>query len=87
MNSGKPLISEDSALYLASVLNRIAASFDVSELTSEEAIEAWMFLNSLLERLGEGQKRVLLPLFHSLLDRLAVPPEDDEPEGNDGDLH
>ena len=81
MNRGKPLISEESASYLARVVNRAAESFDAAELSTEEAIEVWMLLNGLIDRLWRAHPRALVPLVHSLLDRLGIP-EEDEPEGS-----
>lgn len=86
MSRSRPLISEESASYLARVVNRAAASFDVAALSNEEAIEVWMLLNNLVDRLWRAHQPALLPLVHALLDRLGFPPED-EPEGTGGDLH
>ena len=87
MNGDNPLISEDSAIYLIRVINRVAVSFDAADLAPEEVIEIWMVLNNMIERLGEAHQETLLPLFHALLDRLGVPPENDDSEDNGGDLH
>ena len=50
MSRDTPLISPESALYLAQVVNRVAASFDVSELSAEEAIELYTLLDRPMDR-------------------------------------
>lgn len=81
MSRDTPLVSEESAGYLARIINRAAASFDVTALSPEEAIEAYMLLDRLTSTLWREHKQVLLPLYLSLLERLGLP-EDDEPDGS-----
>ena len=47
MSRNQPLISEESAHYLAKVVNRAAESFDVSALSTEEAVEVYTLLDRL----------------------------------------
>lgn len=86
MSRDNRLISEESAGYLARVINRAAASFEVAALSAEEAIEAYMLLDRLMGTLWREHKHVLFPLYRSLLERRGVP-EDDEPEDEDGSSH
>jgi hypothetical protein len=91
MSNDKPLISPESAGYLAQIINRVAASFDVAALSNEEAIEIYMLLDRLTETLWREHKRTLFLLYQAMLQRLGLPvddePDDDEPEGSGGDPH
>jgi hypothetical protein len=86
MSRNTPLVSEESAGYLARIINRAAASFDVAALSPEEAIEAYTLLDRLTDTLWREHKHVLLPLYQSILERRGVP-EDDEPEGSGSTSH
>ena len=93
MSRQKPLLSPESAVYLAQVINRVAASFEVAALSNEEAIELYTLLDRLTDTLWREHARVLVPLYRAMLQRLGVPldeePEDEEPEdeGSGGAPH
>lgn len=82
MSRAKPLISPESAVYLAQVINRVAASFEVAALSNEEAIELYMLLDRLTDTLWREHARVLVPLYRAMLQRLGVS-LDEEPEDED----
>ena len=85
MSRQSPLLSEQSAAYLARVVNRTAASFDVAALSAEEAVEFYMLCDRITDALWREHKQVLLPLYQSLLTRLGV--LEDDPQGTGGDSH
>ena len=92
MSRNEPLISEESARYLAKVINRAAESFDVSALSTEEAVEVYTLLDRLTQKLWDEHKRVLVSLYQSIFERRGLSQddeddEDDEPEDTGGDLH
>ena len=91
MSGDKPLISPESAVYLAQILNRVAASFDVAALSNEEVIEVYTLLDRLTGTLWREHKHVLFPLYQAILLRRGLlvddEPEDDEPDGSGGDPH
>ena len=76
----RPLIDEMSAAYLARVINRAAESFDVADLSAEEAVAAHMVLDRLTDALWREHKRVLFPLYQALITRLGL--SDDDPNGD-----
>lgn len=84
MSRDEPLISDESAVYLARVVNRAAMSFDVAALSGEEAMEVYMLFDRFMSMLWREHQGVLLPLFLSMLEHLDVS-ENDEPEGSGGD--
>ncbi|MCG8423156.1 MAG: hypothetical protein MJE77_35075 [Proteobacteria bacterium] len=89
MSRNQPLISEESAHYLAKVVNRAAESFDVSALSTEEAVEVFTLLDRLTQKLWDEHKRVLVSLYQSIFERrgLSEDDEDDEDEEDGSDLH
>jgi hypothetical protein len=91
MSSEKPLISPESAGYLAQVVNRVAASFDVAALSNEEVIELHTLLDRLTDALWREHKHLLFTLYQAILLRRGLlvddEPEDDEPDGSGGDPH
>jgi hypothetical protein len=89
MSRNTPLISNESAVFLAQIINRAAASFDIAALSAEEAIEAYTLLDRLTDALWREHRHVLLPLYRSILARQGMPDDDepDEPEGTGGATH
>jgi hypothetical protein len=90
MSRDKPLISPESAGYLARVVNRVAASFDVAALSAEEAVELYTLLDRLTGIIWSEHKQVLFPLYQSMLQRRGLLEDDepeDEPEGSGGYRH
>jgi hypothetical protein len=86
MSRDEPLVSAESAEYLARIINRAAASFDVAALSAEEAIEAYTLLDRVMDTLWQEHEQVLVPLYRSLLERRGVL-EDDEPEDSGSTSH
>jgi hypothetical protein len=84
MSDQKPLISPESAGYLAQVVNRVADSFDVAALSDEEAIELYLLLDRLSSALWEEHKRTLLPLFLGLMTSRTDWFEEDDSDDSDG---
>ena len=92
MSRNEPLISEESARYPAKVVNRAAEAFDVSALSTEEAVEVFTLLDQLTQKLWDEHKRVLVSLYQSIFERRGLSEddeddEDNEPEDTGGDLH
>lgn len=82
MSRDEPFISLESARYLAQVVNRIAASFDVAELSAEEVIELYTLLDRLTETLWREHKHTLLPFYQALTQRLGLLDDDDDEPGD-----
>lgn len=83
MSDDSSLINDRSAVCLAGVINR-AASFDVAALSTEEAIEVYTLLDHLMTALWREHGRALLPMYHSLLERLGVNIDGDDDDGASG---
>ena len=83
MSAEKPLSNEQSAGLLAEVISRVEA-FDVAALSPEEAIEVFALVDLLMTALWREHGHVLLPMYHSLLERLGVNIDGDDDDGADG---
>ena len=76
--------NEQSAGDLAGVIDRAAVLFDVAALSTEEAIEVYRLLDSLMDALWREHGQVLLPQYLSLLERLGVDVDVDDADDADG---
>ena len=83
MSDEKPLTNDRSEVCLAEVIERTAA-FDVAALSPEEAIEVFTLLDLLMTALWREHGHVLLPMYHSLLERLGVNIDGDVDDGAGG---
>ena len=87
MSDESPRTNDQSEVSLAEVLDRTAA-FDVTALSSEEAIEVFTLLDLLMAALWREHRQVLLPMFHALLERLGVNIDEYDDDGaDDGTSH
>ena len=85
MSGSNPLLSEMGASYLAMVVNRVAASFDVSALSTEEVVEICVLLDRFIAALTVDHREIILLLYVSLFKRFGPLPDDDDEPG--GSLH
>ena len=92
-NHNDPLISDVSAMYLVSVINRVAASFNVATLSSSEAVAVYILLDRLTDSLRQEHEQVILDLHEKLLSHLTTvdvtdsddPANENEDQGEDDD--
>jgi hypothetical protein len=76
----RPFLEEGDAAILAGFINRIAESFDVAELTTEEALLAYLLLDRAMGVLWDKYKRELIFVF-----KRTLAPLGDDDEGPDDD--
>ena len=69
--------------HLAKAVNRAAESFDVSALSTEEAVEVYTLLDRLTQKLWNEHKRVLVSLYQSILERRGLSQDDEDDEDDD----
>ena len=84
-----PLIDELSARYLATVINRLAESFDVTTLSADETAAIFLLLDRLFDSLWRAHSQVLLPFIEEWFARFgdAEDEETNEPNGSGGTTH
>ena len=75
--------NERSAGDPTGVVERAAVLFDVAALSTEEAIEVYKLLDSLMDALWREHGPVLLPMYYALLERLGVDVDGDDEDGAD----
>lgn len=79
MNREAPYINQDNVGILAQLTNRLVASFDVTELSDEEALEVFLLFTHFMTMVWETHESVLLPVFKAFMQDHRIF-EDDDPE-------
>jgi len=87
MSDDSPLKDDRRAVIMGEAFNRISA-FDVAALSPEEAMDVYMLVDHLMQALWREHGHILLPMYHSLLERLGVKIDgDDNDDASDGTSH
>ena len=84
MSRKEPLISDESAPYLARVINRIVDNFDITALSNEEVLEVWTMLARLMGALWRAHAELLSTFFQVLHERGWDPNSDDPEDSGNG---
>lgn len=81
MSHEKPLIDKVSADYLARIVNRVAASFDVAGLSAEEVVVIQALLERFDNALWHEHSQTLLGAYRDV----AEHPDEYEPDEDEGE--
>jgi hypothetical protein len=90
MSHDKPLIDSVSAGYLAQIVNRVAAAFDVAALSSEEIIVLQVLLERFDDALWQAHGQALQGAYRDVVEHPEAyegDDDDDDDDGSGGVLH